>query len=149
LTSRKKAVEEETKRSLGWKWKSTNQRFALYGIECTWSQPSAEPLEVDLRSTSWSYEYAQYFDNIISGGNYGKETPVPIPNTAVKLSSAGDTEAAALRENRSSPDIHQSSALNRRGASVYTGMDKALTMSWHCHDIVPRHVFIAYESARG
>ena len=30
-------------------------------------------------------------------------TPVPIPNTVVKLSSAEDTERAAFRENRSSP----------------------------------------------
>ena len=54
----------------------------------------------------------------ISGGNYGKGTPVPIPNTAVKLSSADDTEVAASWENRSLPDIHQGSALNRRGAFV-------------------------------
>ena len=33
----------------------------------------------------------------------GEAIPVPIPNTAVKLSSAEDTERAAFRENRSSP----------------------------------------------
>ena len=33
----------------------------------------------------------------------GEATPVPIPNTEVKLSSAEDTERAAFRENRSSP----------------------------------------------
>ena len=33
----------------------------------------------------------------------GEATPVPIPNTEVKLSSAEDTERAASRENRSSP----------------------------------------------
>ena len=37
------------------------------------------------------------------GDSSGEATPVPIPNTAVKLSSAEDTERAAFRENRSSP----------------------------------------------
>ena len=41
----------------------------------------------------------------ISGGHDGKETPVPIPNTAVKLSGADDTAGATLRKNRSLPDI--------------------------------------------
>ncbi len=37
------------------------------------------------------------------GDSSGEATPVPIPNTEVKLSSAEDTERAAFRENRSSP----------------------------------------------
>ena len=37
------------------------------------------------------------------GDSSGEAIPVPIPNTAVKLSSAEDTERAAFRENRSSP----------------------------------------------
>src|SRR4029079_5088593 len=37
------------------------------------------------------------------GDTSGEAIPVPIPNTAVKLSSAEDTERAAFRENRSSP----------------------------------------------
>src|SRR5437762_1750128 len=37
------------------------------------------------------------------GDTGGEATPVPIPNTEVKLSSAEDTERAAFRENRSSP----------------------------------------------
>src|SRR6266542_3737242 len=37
------------------------------------------------------------------GDPSGEATPVPIPNTEVKLSSAEDTERAASRENRSSP----------------------------------------------
>ena len=37
------------------------------------------------------------------GDSGGEATPVPIPNTEVKLSSAEDTERAAFRENRSSP----------------------------------------------
>src|SRR6266540_432268 len=37
------------------------------------------------------------------GDSSGEATPVPIPNTEVKLSSAEDTERVAFRENRSSP----------------------------------------------
>src|SRR5450432_1021373 len=37
------------------------------------------------------------------GDSSGEATPVPIPNTEVKLSSAEDTERAAFREHRSSP----------------------------------------------
>ena len=37
------------------------------------------------------------------GDSSGEATPVPIPNTEVKLSSAEDTQGAAPRENRSSP----------------------------------------------
>jgi hypothetical protein len=39
------------------------------------------------------------------GDSGGEATPVPIPNTEVKLSSAEDTERAAFRENRSSPGL--------------------------------------------
>ena len=42
------------------------------------------------------------------GDSSGEATPVPIPNTAVKLSSAEDTERAAFRENRSSPGFFAS-----------------------------------------
>jgi hypothetical protein len=37
------------------------------------------------------------------GDSSGEATPVPIPNTVVKLSSAEDTQGAAPRENRPSP----------------------------------------------
>ena len=42
------------------------------------------------------------------GDSSGEATPVPIPNTEVKLSSAEDTERAAFRENRSSPGFLRS-----------------------------------------
>src|SRR3989440_12733126 len=42
----------------------------------------------------------------------GEATPVPIPNTEVKLSSAEDTERAAFRENRSSPGFLRSRAMH-------------------------------------
>ena len=38
-----------------------------------------------------------------SGDNDGEDTPVPIPNTEVKLSSADGTRTAGSRESRSSP----------------------------------------------
>ena len=41
-----------------------------------------------------------------SGGYYEKVTPVPIPNTAVKLFSADDTCTVASRESRSPPDLY-------------------------------------------
>ena len=45
----------------------------------------------------------------VSGGYYEKDTPVPIPNTAVKLLSANDTWTVASRESRSPPDLFQAS----------------------------------------
>ena len=47
---------------------------------------------------------ADHIITSIDPGDFsGEATPVPIPNTEVKLSSAEDTERAAFRENRSSP----------------------------------------------
>gem|GEM_PF-2425727 len=43
-----------------------------------------------------------------SGGYYEKVTPVPIPNTVVKLPSADDTWMETSRESRSLPDLYQS-----------------------------------------
>ena len=48
------------------------------------------------------------------GDSSGEATPVPIPNTEVKLSSAEDTERAAFRENRSSPGLLHLTRLTRR-----------------------------------
>ena len=42
-----------------------------------------------------------------SGGNYEKDPPVPIPNTAVKLLSAENTRTETSREDRSSPDLYE------------------------------------------
>jgi len=44
----------------------------------------------------------------VSGGNDEKDTPVPIPNTEVKLLSADDTWLVTARESRSPPDLYQS-----------------------------------------
>jgi hypothetical protein len=46
--------------------------------------------------------------NKVSGGNNGEETPVPIPNTEVKLSSADDTWVETPWESRSLPDLYES-----------------------------------------
>ena len=61
-------------------------------------------------------------DHDKSSGGYDEEvTPVPIPNTAVKLLSAQDTWLVTTRENRSLPDLYSSiaqlvehAAVNRR-----------------------------------
>ena len=42
----------------------------------------------------------------VSGGNNEKDTPVPIPNTEVKLLSADDTWTEGSRESRSLPDLN-------------------------------------------
>ena len=41
----------------------------------------------------------------MSGGNGSEDTPVPIPNTAVKPAYAEDTWPETARENRALPDI--------------------------------------------
>ncbi len=43
-----------------------------------------------------------------SGGNDEMDTPVPIPNTAVKHLSADNTWLATARESKSLPDLYQS-----------------------------------------
>ena len=43
----------------------------------------------------------------VFGGNDRKDTPVPIPNTEVKLSSADDTWREASWESRSPPDLYE------------------------------------------
>ena len=47
-----------------------------------------------------------------SGGYYAKVTPVPIPNTEVKLCSAHNTWMETSREDRSLPDLYHSSEGN-------------------------------------
>src|SRR3954462_13757976 len=53
-----------------------------------------------LQSATAAADHIQQQD---PGDTSGEAIPVPIPNTAVKLSRAEDTERAAFRENRSSP----------------------------------------------
>jgi LysM repeat protein len=60
------------------------------------------------------------------GDSSGEATPVPIPNTEVKLSSAEDTERAAFRENRSSPGFLRSSGV------VALGQPKSFTGDRSC-----------------
>ena len=64
------------------------------------------------------------------GDSSGEATPVPIPNTEVKLSSAEDTERAAFRENRSSPGLlHLRTGRSRGGRSRHR---HASSPAW-CH----------------
>ena len=44
----------------------------------------------------------------VSGGNNGEDTPVPIPNTEVKLSGADDTWVETPWESRTLPDLYES-----------------------------------------
>src|SRR5664280_1824852 len=62
-----------------------------------------------------SCEFVPRPDAYDPGDSSGEATPVPIPNTEVKLSSAEDTERAAFRENRPSPGF-----LRFRGRSART-----------------------------
>ena len=57
-----------------------------------------------------------------SGGNDEKATPVPIPNTVVKLLSADDTWLVTARESRSLPDLYQSPVYKTQGFVLSTGM---------------------------
>ncbi len=52
------------------------------------------------------YEVFQSFQNesILSGDNSKEDTPVPIPNTEVKLFSADDTWWVTAWESKTSPD---------------------------------------------
>ena len=53
----------------------------------------------------------------VSGGNSGGVTPVPIPNTEVKPSSADGTAREAVWESRTLPEFFQSPArVNWRGS---------------------------------
>ena len=49
------------------------------------------------------------------GGFCGEETPVPIPNTEVKLSSADGTAWATVWESRTLPGIKNHKSLSRNG----------------------------------
>ena len=50
-----------------------------------------------------------------SGGNDGMDTPVPIPNTAVKHPSADDTWLETTWESRNLPDLYQDLMLTAWG----------------------------------
>src|SRR5450759_4107176 len=51
----------------------------------------------------------------MSGGHSGGETPVPIPNTAVKPASADGTWGVAPWESRTPPGFLQTTPLAQRG----------------------------------
>ena len=51
--------------------------------------------------------YEAYHNFKFSGGNDEMDTPVPIPNTAVKHLSADNTWLETARESRSPPDLYE------------------------------------------
>lgn len=57
----------------------------------------------------------------LSGGKYKEATPVPIPNTEVKLFSADDTWTETSWENRSLPDLYHSSVLIAWSCVLFMG----------------------------
>ena len=64
----------------------------------------------------------------ISGGYYRKDTPVPIPNTEVKLPRADNTWMATSREDRSLPDLYEET--HPKGVSFsYVGISPLLFCS--------------------
>ena len=80
------------------------------GRECKRSNALSGPVLIGrgLDQKHWrSHECALYSFECADkafGGDYGKGTPVPIPNTAVKLPSADDTWTETSRENKSLPN---------------------------------------------
>jgi LysM repeat protein len=80
------------------------------------------------------------------GDSSGEATPVPIPNTEVKLSSAEDTERAAFRENRSSPGLFAFRGLCwnatsvSRDAYVGSGRHSAILRGMSAVEAVPQPV---------
>ena len=58
-----------------------------------------------------------------SGGYDEKDTPVPIPNTVVKLLSADDTWLVTARESKSLPDLYQGPVLIAQGLVLLVGIN--------------------------
>ncbi len=56
----------------------------------------------------------------LSGGNSEKVTPVPIPNTVVKLLSADNTWWATAREHKTSPERLTLDEISHRGFLFFT-----------------------------
>ena len=55
------------------------------------------------------------------GGHSGEVTPVPIPNTEVKLSSADGTARGTVWESRSPPVTKKRPRFNRSGGVFFGG----------------------------
>ena len=53
-----------------------------------------------------------HFASRLFGDNSEKVTPVPIPNTVVKLLSADNTWRATAREHRTSPELRKSPSID-------------------------------------
>ena len=60
---------------------------------------------IQLKGDSLTEKWCVFFQKSFSGGPSEEETPVPIPNTAVKLLSADGTAWVTVWESRSLPGI--------------------------------------------
>src|SRR5665647_1229082 len=85
---------------------STLPRVWCRGLVITCTQTARLKIRGDDRCARWRARPVETRPDARNpGDSSGEATPVPIPNTEVKLSSAEDTERAAFRENRSSPGL--------------------------------------------
>jgi hypothetical protein len=73
-----------------------------------------------------------------SGGNGKEETPVPIPNTEVKLFCADGTARATAWESRSLPEFSKRLSFVRRAffvlpwLHIVTTIVSVTEIGWHC-----------------
>ena len=81
----------------------------------TWEDPGFPSLPSYRFSVqSWGYKTLNH-----SGGDYREATPVPIPNTEVKLTGVDNTRLATAREDRLLPDYTSPLALNAEGLFLW------------------------------
>ena len=79
-----------------------------------WEDPSFSSSWYQFSVQSWGYKTLNH-----SGGDYREATPVPIPNTEVKLIGADNTWLATAREDRLLPDYISPLALNAEGLFLW------------------------------
>ena len=65
------------------------------------------------------------FGFVFPGGNSGEATPVPIPNTEVKLSRADGTAGATLWESRTLPGFFPQARESSRACSFFRARDRS------------------------
>jgi hypothetical protein len=85
-------------------------------------------LDLNTAMSLWSSEGARSHRarSQASGGHSGGETPLPIPNRAVKPASADGTRRATSRESRTPPDFHSKRA--SRPFSTFSEIDVPLAL---------------------
>ena len=63
-------------------------------------------------------QFSGYDPEILVGADGGEGTPVPIPNTAVKLTCADNTWLVAAREDRKAPTQSKTSTVSSRSFAL-------------------------------